>query len=244
MIAIDPHPQPFGQAIAAALPVFLNASRVVVFVAGVLVVGIMSRGAWLLWRRNRQVGWLLAFAVGYIAAYCVANPHVFPWYLVPPLPLLILCFVTGTELLGRSSEARRFNAAAAAILIAVAIAQAARFASAAHPSRELAYRQAVELIGAPAQDPNVSIGALEIGAIGYASRARIIDHYGLVTPPVIALGHDAAVRRFRPEYYVVQDIFLALSGLGNTPAFKEHYRLTASVPMGTTARAQVWRRID
>jgi len=244
MIAIDPHPQPFGQAIAAALPVSLGTNRVVVFGAGVLVVGIMGRGAWLLWRRNRQLGWLLAFAVGYIAAYCVANPHVFPWYLVPPLPLLILCFVAGAELPSRGIGARRLNGAVAAVLIGVAITQAARFVGAGHPGRELAYRQAVDLIGAPAQDPNVSIGALEIGAIGYAARARIVDHYGLVTPPVIALGHDAAVRRFHPEYYIVQDIFLALSGLGNTAAFKEHYRLIASVPMGTTARVQVWRRSD
>ena len=58
-------------------------------------------------------------------------------------------------------------------------------------------------------DEDASIAALEIGALGYYSRRRMIDLYGLVTPELVPyLSHgveytiEEALQRYEPDFIV------------------------------------------
>jgi len=211
--------------------------------AGTLVAGVVAVGGVTLTRRNRRVVWLWLFAVAYVAAYCIANPHMFPWYLVPPLPLLLLAFVVGGSVCVQTvfgAQARPVRLGLAGCLIVGATWQCARLLRAYPTPREAAYRAAVARLGPAAQEPTTRIGAVEIGTIGYYSRARIVDHLGLVTPEALPLGTVGVLARYAPDFYVAQPFFLNLHGLLDAPEFNAQYELIAEVGVDPTVR--VYRR--
>src|SRR5262249_16433030 len=166
-------------------------------------------------------------------AYCVAHPQMFTWYLVPPLALSLLAFVVGAgATLGLLPQGRQGLAVAGGGgLILVALVQGIRLERSFPPTpRILRYRTAIEMPGAAAQDRTVMIGALEIGALGYYSRARILDHFGLVSPDVPRLGTAGAIIRYQPHFYVGYERGMQMGEFNKTPAFVDNYDLVARIP--------------
>ncbi|HVM97989.1 MAG TPA: hypothetical protein VMT89_16460, partial [Candidatus Acidoferrales bacterium] len=133
---------------------------------------------------------------------------------------------------------------AAAVLLGLVIRQAAILIQSSPSPRETNYRKAVELLGPAAQDPNVLIGALEIGTIGYFSRARILDHFGLVSPEVPALDLADVLDRYHPDYFIGQYVLMTLTGFLATPAFHEHYKRFDAVTGGLDSLTIIYVRHD
>ncbi len=235
-------PRPFGMLIAQWVPLSVSVEmrRVLVLVGGAAVIAIALVGAVNLYRRNRNTLPLLAFAAVYTIAYCAADPHMFPWYLVPPLAILLLAFITGGATIVRAycslACARRANVALACAMVSVAVWQCGVLIASFPLPREAGYRRAVELLGRQIQNPAVTIGALEVGTIGYYSRARILDHYGLVSPEVLALGTAGAIERYHPEFYIGEDVFFALRGFPRIAVFTQDYTLVARIRAGIPNR--------
>lgn len=227
-------PLPFGSLIAYALPldVDLATRRLLVLAFGVVVLAVTTLGALALCRRNRAIVALLLFSVAYVGAFCVARPPMFPWYLVPPQPALLLAFVVGAGVILQAISRRAtplLATVAAVLLIGLSLWQSHRYLQ-NYPAtvRVRGYRAAVERLGAAGQDPNVRIAAYEIGAIGYYSRAKILDHDGLVSPELLGLDPGRALERFRPHFYIAYQG--SLGNLTSLPEFREHYELYAYLP--------------
>ena len=241
--------QPFGTMIAQAVPLAMDLEirRLAVMIVGTMSLTLVCVGAVTLHRRNGQMVWLLCFAAAYIAAYCVMRPKMFPWYLTPPLPVLLLAFVAGgvatlQRLPGRLGR-RNFAIAIAVGLIVLAAWQAVRsIRSFAPTARVRAYRSAVEMLGPVAQDQTTRIGAFEIGAIGYYARATIIDYFGLVSPDVPQLGVEKSIERYQPDYYIGYPWSFAIGGFNRLPAFTERYERIARVPSEGTDALLIYRR--
>ncbi len=161
----------------------------------------------------------MLYAPLYVASYAIANPPIFDWYLVPPMPILMLAFCIGLAPVVNSlpsAASRSFVAVALALALGgLGLWQVRRFIGEPLPSREKAYRESVRRLGATAQDPGVTLGSLEIGVIGYYARARILDLEGLVSPEALRLGKVGALQRFEPNYYIVFDLWRAMDPLHN-----------------------------
>jgi len=214
--------KPFGTLIAQAVPIDapIELRRLGVLGVGATVLLLAVLGAVVSYRRDRRFGPLLAFTVVYIFAYCIARPQMFPWYVVPPLPVLLLTFLTGAAVVLRAGLGRRQSAVAgtlAAALIGIAVWQSQRYLRSFPATlRVRGYRAAVAALGAAGQDRTVLIGAFEVGALGYYSQARILDLAGLVSPEVLPLGLTGSLERYRPDFCIGYDF-----GLG--AAFASQY---------------------
>jgi hypothetical protein len=122
----------------------------------------------------------LAFAVFsalYVAAFSLANPLVFDWYR-PPLVL-----ATAFVLVACAARLPRPGRAAAAALLALAASvHLATFRPYDPSGREEVYARAADLLDLGADD---TVAAPEIGALGWATRARVLDTIGLVSPSAL-----------------------------------------------------------
>ncbi len=118
------------------------------------------------------------FAVFYAGAFGIANPLVFEWYR-PPLALAATFAVVAC-----AARLPRTGRAAAAVLLAGA---AASHVAAFRPYDPFA-REDVYARAAAALDlgPGDTVAAPEIGALGWATRARVLDTTGLVSPAALA----------------------------------------------------------
>lgn len=156
-------------------------------------IALFALGALSAIRKERRAGPLFGFAILYLAAYVIANPLIFRWYIVPPLPILILGIALGWDTIThtlRSAAATRWAfGAGAAIAIWSSIGgwwipdhgptlPAPRMA---YIKLELTYLQAADRLRGDANAETL-IAAGDIGAIGYATGARIYDTLGLITP--------------------------------------------------------------
>ncbi len=230
------YPVPFGTLIVQRLSVLGIGvvGRTPVLLSGVAVLAVACVGGVALYRRNRDALWLLLFVVAYCGAFCVKNPQIFPWYLVPPLPVLLLTFVVGgtvtvQTIFSRWRGQQPVAAVLAAALVGIYVWQTVLQTHSFPSARELSYRQAVQALGAAAQDRNILIGALEIGTIGYYSRARILDHYGLVSPEVLQRDIDEVVRQRRPDFYIGHQSLVRLARLDESPFFRDEYQRVMTV---------------
>jgi hypothetical protein len=165
-------------------------------------------------RRNRRAWPVVAFPWLYALAYSLANPLIFRWYLAPPLPFYFLLILAGLQrVVEDAAAAARRAAARAGGQAAVAPPRSAGVLAAATlvfgllslnawtlrpdhgPTRpapemawhllELYYEQVGhDLAGRTAGLTTVAAG--DVGALGYHSRARILDTVGLVSPEAAA----------------------------------------------------------
>lgn len=170
---------------------------------GAAQAAVWGLGARAAMRKNTAAWPVFAFPLAYIAAYSVANPLMFEWYFVPPVPFYILGIVIGLVGLARWAQrkaafSRRAGAGAfAAALIAIFVAQLLGYnlvpdiggdwLHVRRPvwlEREHLYRDVARMLD-PVVTPATVIAAPEIGALGYYCDATILDTVGLVSPQAI-----------------------------------------------------------
>ena len=126
---------------------------------------------------NPPVLALALFAGAYVAAFAFANPLVFPWYR-PPLALAT-AFVT---IACSARLPRPARMGAATLLAAAACVHVATFRPYDPSGREAVYTRAAGLL---ALGPRDTVAAPEIGALGWATPARVLDTVGLVSPAAL-----------------------------------------------------------
>ncbi len=141
--------------------------------------------------RQRRATWpMFLYPWVYFAVFAIANPLIFRWYLVPPLPMYFLGIFIGIERLAKAARKPVLTAGFAMIFMLFSLN-----AWTLHPDHgptrpapemayirlELLYERAASLL----QDhlePGQTIAAGDIGAIGYMTNARILDTVGLISP--------------------------------------------------------------
>lgn len=136
-----------------------------------------------LWMGRRGLSRLPAvalslFGTGYLGAFALGNPLVFDWYR-PPAALAFAFTLT----FGLSAAPRRVRLPGCLLLALAAAAHLATFAPYDTSGREDVYRRAMQQLSLPDTD---LVAAPEIGAVGWFTRARVLDTAGLVSPEALA----------------------------------------------------------
>ena len=191
----------------------------------------------------------------YVAVFSAMNPLIFRWYLTPLLPPYFVAIVLGVwGVAGAVAEATRkprLGLSVTGVLGALFMLLSLN-AWVLHPDHgrdrpapamawhkiELNYRRMAETLR---RDFGISettvVAAGDIGAVGYFSRAHILDTVGLVTPEMtayypldeslLAEGANYAVppaliMDHLPDYIVLMESFVR-NGLARDPAFARLY---------------------
>jgi arabinofuranosyltransferase len=216
----------------------------------VLYPALFGLGAAAVLRRRRDAWPLFAFPLLYLAAYAIANPLIFRWYLAPPLPFYFLGIFLGVDRLARDlrrpAVAWVFGVAAFALTL-----HAWNLAPDHGPRRpapdmafirlELVYAESGRSL-APRLTPDDVVAAGDIGVLGFVTDARILDLVGLVSPSSAAyypLTDAAYVINFaassdliadqQPDYVVLLEVYGRRTLLVD-PRFLENYELIETFP--------------
>jgi hypothetical protein len=220
---------------------------------------------------------LAVYPALYAGAFIVLNPLMFRWYYAPPLgPLILLVFIGLWALLAplaRRPAGRRVAlgliAGAGGLCVVSGIS-----AWTLHPDHgpdrpapRMAWHE-IELhyqaVGEYLRDelgvtPGTRVASADIGAIGFFSRATIVDTVGLVTPELTAyypadeavFAADqnyavppALIYDTQPEYFVTMEGFIR-EGLARQDAFLAAYTLIREIPTDFYGTGmQVWMRLE
>lgn len=218
--------------------------------AGVPILALLLL-ATLLWFGRRalarpEVAAAALFAGGYLLAFAVGNPLVFPWY---GAPLVVTLAVVVGALVGEAARgggaSKTVAFAGTAVLAAGSLLRLALLQPYGTADREDLYRAAALRMNAP---PSDVVLAPEIGALGFYTKARIWDSSGLVTPEARRFRGDAwrerergpdaigggtippgAIEAVRPEWVVSLSRFLDPL-LRVAPRSLDGYELFAEYP--------------
>ena len=151
----------------------------------------------------------------YFAAFAIANPLIFRWYLAPPLPFYFLGIFAGVERLAR--DVRRPQLAYLGLAVAVGLSLRGWSLRPDHgPARpapemayirlELLYQDAAEWLR-PRLDPGQVLAAGDIGALGFHTGAKILDTVGLVSPAASAY-YPLPPEAYAINYAIPTDLIL------------------------------------
>jgi hypothetical protein len=200
---------------------------------------------------------LLVYPWLYLIAFAVLNLLIFRWYMAPPMPALILGIVIGAwSIFNRPLP--RFAPVLVGLLGVVWLFTSVN-GWVLHPDHgqdrpaprmawnalELLYQQMGEhLRDDLGVTPDTRVASGDIGAVGFFSRATIVDTVGLVTPeltryypvdPVyIASDQNYAIPPqliydTQPDYLVTMEGFVR-EGLAKQDQFRDEYELITEYP--------------
>jgi hypothetical protein len=193
---------------------------------------------------------IMIYPIVYILAFSIANPLIFRWYLVPPLPVLFLGIFAGTTRLFDDLKLPVLNYAfiAAAFLMTLNGWQIRPEHGPDRPAPGMAYIK-LELLYQEAASilternlTNETIAAGDIGAIGYFTKAHVLDTIGLISPVSLkyyplpdsfytinyAIPPDLILDQM-PEYVVILEVY-GRNGLLINESFLDSYRLLQKIP--------------
>lgn len=160
-------------------------------------------------------GWSLL----YFVAYSSLGVTRYFWYYAPLVPGLIVLIGLGLDgigwLVGRSAQLHIGGWPVLLLVSAMLIVQVSSLRSLRSMNdRRLSIYRAVGEWLAVNTPPDASVGALEVGIIGYYSQRPMVDFAGLIQPevalqfgPARDYDHAAmwAIEHFRPDYLVVTE---------------------------------------
>jgi arabinofuranosyltransferase len=218
---------------------------------GLLLLPALSIAGWLQVIRKHHDLWpLAAFPWIYLAAFSLANPLIFRWYLTPPLPIYVLGITIGLAGLTANPKVRIVRLALSALIIVFTL-NAWTLTPDHGPQRpapkmayiklEQLYIQVAEQLQGEVKHGDV-LAAGDIGALGYFTNAEILDTVGLVSPitldylPIPASYYvinyaipPELILDQMPDYLVILEVY-GREGLLRNPRFNQLYQLTESYP--------------
>ncbi|MGA9532114.1 MAG: hypothetical protein WBR18_05310 [Anaerolineales bacterium] len=186
----------------------------------------------------------------YFTVFAIANPLLFRWYLAPPLPFYFLAIFLGVDRIAHDTRSWLPSAGLAAAALGLTLV-----GWTLHPDHgpnrpapkmayiklELLYQQVGQEIAGEIS-PGQTLGAGDVGALGYYSRASILDTLGIITP---AAQHfyptdpdyyvinyaipPALIRELAPNHLVILEVY-GRNGLLLDPTFVANYRLERAIP--------------
>jgi arabinofuranosyltransferase len=133
---------------------------------------------------------IFVFPVIYFLAFSIANPLIFRWYLSPPLPIFFIGIFLGMD---RITQDLHRNVlfwllTAIAFLLTLNGWTIKPDHGPSRPAPEMAFIRLELLYEQVGKDlkksiePNQTLAAGDIGALGYFTKARILDTVGLISP--------------------------------------------------------------
>jgi hypothetical protein len=188
------------------------------------------------WKKARHWVPLLLYAALYFAAYSVLGVSRYFWYYAPLVPAAVVLVAEGAVVLlrwlARKTTSRLLVMGATGLLVIVLLAPSlrdvVRLASDPDPRLEV-YRTVGQWLEYNTP-PLATVGALEVGIIGYYARRPMIDFAGLIQPEVsnqftpTSTYQDSAewaIQAYWPDYVVLSpDSF---SGLVQHRWFRDVY---------------------
>lgn len=190
------------------------------------------------WVATKARYWLplLLWAALYLLAYSLLGVSRYFWYYTPLMPAFVVLVAAGAvallRLLGRWRAPHWVAIAATVVLVLlllVPVVKGAVWVVSTSDARLDVYTEIGQWLEAYTP-PQASVGALEVGIIGYYARRPIVDFAGLIQPDVARRfeaettyqeSADWAVQTYQPEYVVLHSE--AFSGLAEKDWFKEEY---------------------
>jgi len=177
-------------------------------------------GLWHVLRRGRHWWPLLIWTAGIFLAYAILDVSRYFWYYVPLVPGALLAVSAGVQWvraqMTRWPGGQRVRNVLTALLLIVLFwpsLRGVRYTWTATDPRMALYRTAGEWLREHTPE-QASVGALEVGILGYYADRRIIDFAGLLQPQVQAqMTYEAtyqdtakwAIEHYRPDYLAIYD---------------------------------------
>ena len=189
---------------------------------------LFALGALLATRTNVRAWPLFVYPWIYLLVYAIANPLLFRWYLVPPMPLYLLGIFLGGGRLSRDLK-HWIPLAMLAFLGLIGSLSAWTFRPDHGPTRpapemafielELLYERAADVLSDRMRPEDV-LAAADIGTLGYHAPGEILDLLGLISPestayyplPASAYAINYAVPSdlvtdLLPEFIVILEVY-------------------------------------
>ncbi|HEY69306.1 MAG TPA: hypothetical protein G4O08_01855 [Anaerolineae bacterium] len=201
-------------------------------------------------RRQPETWPMLSYPWIYFAVFALANPLLFRWYLVPPLPMFFLGVFLGIERLGRSLKFHHLTTVFAALAVALSL-RTWRLHPDHGPDRpapemafirlELLYEQVAIALVDEIQ-PGQVLAAGDIGTLGYLTDAPILDTVGLISTeatryyPLPAADYEInyaiptrLITDLEPDYLVILEVY-GRHTLLRDPEFEHMYTRIETIP--------------